>query len=62
MSLLWWIQQSVSNVDNSIAILIISQIVIILLMGFITSIVYWFFLIFMINYTVAFAENPHRKQ
>ena len=38
-----WIQQSVSNVDNSIAILIISQIVIILLMGFITSIVYWFF-------------------
>ena len=56
-----WIQQSVSNVDNSIAILIISQIVIILLMGFITSIVYWFFLIFMINYTVAFAENPHRK-
>ena len=57
-----WIQQSVSNVDNSIAILIISQIVIILLMGFITSIVYWFFLIFMINYTVAFAENPHRKQ
>ena len=56
-----WIQQSVSNVDNSIAILIISQIVIILLMGFITSIVYWFFLIFMINYTVAFAEDPHRK-
>ena len=56
-----WIQQSVSNVDNSIAILIISQIVIILLMGFITSIVYWFFLTFMINYTVAFAEDPHRK-
>lgn len=56
-----WIQQSVSNADNSIAILIISQIVIILIMGFITSIVYWFFFIFIINYTVAYAEDPHRK-
>ena len=55
------IQQSVATADNGMTILLISQIVFILVMGFITSIFYWFFLIFMINYTVAFAEDPTRR-
>ena len=54
------IQQSVATADNGMTILLISQIVFILVMGFITSIFYWFFLIFMINYTV-FAEDPTRR-
>ena len=45
------IQQSVATADNGMTILLISQIVFILVMGFITSIFYWFFLIFMINYS-----------
>lgn len=51
------IQQSVSTSDHAIGILITVQIILIIIMGFILSIVYWFFFILMINYTVSFARK-----
>ena len=43
------IQQSVSTSDHAIGILLTVQIILIIIMGFILSIVYWFFFILMIN-------------
>lgn len=51
------IQQSVSTSDHAIGILLTVQIILIIIMGFILSIVYWFFFILMINYTVSFAHK-----
>lgn len=51
------IQQSVSTSDYAIGILLTVQIILIIIMGFILSIVYWFFFILMINYTVSFARK-----
>lgn len=51
------IQQSVSTSDHAISILLTVQIILIIIMGFILSIVYWFFFILMINYTVSFARK-----
>ncbi|WP_260677415.1 YtxH domain-containing protein [Staphylococcus hominis] len=51
------IQQSVSTSDHAIGILLTVQIILIIIMGFIISIVYWLFFILMINYTVSFARN-----
>ena len=51
------IQQSVSTSDHAIGILLTVQIILIIIMGFIISIVYWFFFILMINYTVSFARR-----
>lgn len=51
------IQQSVSTSDHAIDILLTVQIILIIIMGFILSIVYWFFFILMINYTVSFARK-----
>ena len=51
------IQQSVSTSDHAIGILLTVQIILIIIMGFILSIVYWFFFILMINYTVSFASK-----
>lgn len=51
------IQQSVSTSDHPIGILLTVQIILIIIMGFILSIVYWFFFILMINYTVSFARK-----
>ena len=51
------IQQSVSTSDHAIGILLTVQIILIIIMGFILSIVYWFFFILMINYTVSFARK-----
>ena len=50
------IQQSVSTSDHAIGILLTVQIILIIIMGFILSIVYWFFIL-MINYTVSFARK-----
>lgn len=51
------IQQSVSTSGHAIGILLTVQIILIIIMGFILSIVYWFFFILMINYTVSFARK-----
>lgn len=51
------IQQSLSTSDHAIGILLTVQIILIIIMGFILSIVYWFFFILMINYTVSFARK-----
>lgn len=51
------IQQSVSTSDHAMGILLTVQIILIIIMGFILSIVYWFFFILMINYTVSFARK-----
>ena len=51
------IQQSVSTSDHAIGILLTVQIILIIIMGFILSIVYWFFFILMINYTVSFVRK-----
>lgn len=51
------IQQSVSTSDHAIGILLTVQIILIIIMGFILSIVYWFFFILMISYTVSFARK-----
>lgn len=51
------IQQSVSTSDHAIGILLTVQIILIIIVGFILSIVYWFFFILMINYTVSFARK-----
>ena len=51
------IQQSVSTSDHAIGILLTVQIILIIIMGFILSIVYWFLFILMINYTVSFARK-----
>ncbi|MCI2876658.1 YtxH domain-containing protein [Staphylococcus hominis] len=51
------IQQSVSTSDHAMGILLTVQIILIIIMGFIISIVYWLFFILMINYTVSFARN-----
>lgn len=51
------IQQSISTSDHAIGILLTVQIILIIIMGFILSIVYWFFFILMINYTVSFARK-----
>ena len=51
------IQQSVSTSDHAIGILLTVQIILIIIMGLILSIVYWFFFILMINYTVSFARK-----
>lgn len=51
------IQQSVSTSDHAIGILLTVQIILIIIMGFILSNVYWFFFILMINYTVSFARK-----
>ena len=51
------IQQSVSTSDHAMGILLTVQIILIIIMGFIISIVYWLFFILMINYTVSFARK-----
>lgn len=55
------LQQSISGYDNPMGILITIQIVLLLITGFISSIFYWFVIIFIINYTTAYTEDPSRK-
>ena len=47
--------------DNPMGILITIQIVLLLITGFISSIFYWFVIIFIINYTTAYTEDSSRK-
>ena len=51
--------QSVSSPDNAIAILLTIQIIILIIIGLITSIVSWFFFILMINYTVSLVRESN---
>ena len=55
------LQQSISSYDNPMGILITIQIVLLLITGFISSIFYWFVIIFIINYTTAYTEDSSRK-
>ena len=55
------LQQSISGYDNPMGILITIQIVLLLITGFISSIFYWFVIIFIINYTTAYTEDSSRK-
>ncbi|WP_413226309.1 YtxH domain-containing protein [Staphylococcus epidermidis] len=55
------LQQSISGYDNPMGILITIQIVLLLITGFISSIFYWFVIIFIINYTTAYTEDSPRK-
>lgn len=55
------IQPIIAGIGEGMGILLITQIIIVLIIGFINSIIYWFFFIFIINYTVAFAEDPTRR-
>ncbi|WP_161388621.1 YtxH domain-containing protein [Staphylococcus epidermidis] len=55
------LQQSISGYDNPMGILITIQIVLLLITGFISSIFYWFVIIFIINYTTAYTEDSFRK-
>ncbi|MDU2015888.1 MAG: YtxH domain-containing protein [Staphylococcus epidermidis] len=55
------LQQSISGYDNPMGILITIQIVLLLITGFISSIFYWFVIIFIINYTTAYTEDLSRK-
>ncbi|WP_057492973.1 hypothetical protein [Staphylococcus epidermidis] len=59
--LLIGLQQSLSGYDNPMGILISIQIVLLLITGFISSIFYWFVIIFIINYTTAYTEDSSRK-
>lgn len=51
------LQSAVSSSDNTIAILLTIQIIILIIIGLITSIVSWFFFILMINYTVSLVRE-----
>ena len=55
------LQQSISGYDNPMGILITIQIVLLLITGFISSIFYWFVIIFIINYTTAYTEDSSRN-
>ncbi|MDH9739023.1 YtxH domain-containing protein [Staphylococcus epidermidis] len=55
------LQQSISGYDNPMGILITIQIVLLLITGFISSIFYWFVIIFIINYTTTYTEDSSRK-
>ncbi|MBF2223808.1 YtxH domain-containing protein [Staphylococcus epidermidis] len=55
------LQQSISGYDNPMGILITIQIVLLLITGFISSIFYWFVIIFIINYTTSYTEDSSRK-
>ncbi|MBO1199141.1 YtxH domain-containing protein [Staphylococcus simiae] len=55
------LQQSLTTNDHQLAILVTVQILVLLITSFITSIFVWATLIAMINYTVAFIENPSQK-
>lgn len=55
------LQQSISGYENPMGILITIQIVLLLITGFISSIFYWFVIIFIINYTTAYTEDLSRK-
>ena len=52
-------QSVVSSPDNAIAILLTIQIIILIIIGLITSIVSWFFFILMINYTVSLVRESN---
>lgn len=51
------LQQSVSTSDNAMGILLTAQIIFVIIMGLILSLIYWFFFIWMINYTVSLSQN-----
>lgn len=53
------LQSFVSSPDNAIAILLTIQIIILIIIGLITSIVSWFFFILMINYTVSLVRESN---
>lgn len=53
------LQSAVSSPDNAIAILLTIQIIILIIIGLITSIVSWFFFILMINYTVSLVRESN---
>ncbi|WP_053032371.1 hypothetical protein [Staphylococcus haemolyticus] len=53
------LQSAVSSPDNTIAILLTIQIIILIIIGLITSIVSWFFFILMINYTVSLVRESN---
>lgn len=53
------LQSAVSSSDNAIAILLTIQIIILIIIGLITSIVSWFFFILMINYTVSLVRESN---
>ena len=55
------LQQSISGYDNPMGILITIQIVLLLITGFISSIFYWFVIIFIINYTTAYTEDSSQS-
>ncbi|PNZ11205.1 lytic transglycosylase [Staphylococcus simiae] len=55
------LQQGLTTNDHQLAIIVTVQILILLITSFITSIFVWVTLIAMINYTVAFIENPSQK-
>ncbi|MBL7566008.1 YtxH domain-containing protein [Staphylococcus saccharolyticus] len=55
------LQHVASNGSNAMGILLTVQIILYIITSFILSFVYWLFFIFMINYTVAYNENPTHK-
>lgn len=55
------LQDSLATNDHATGIMITIQIIITLITGFISSIFLWFFIIAIINYTVAYVESPHQK-
>lgn len=52
------VQGPISGMDNPMPAYLAFQIGVTLIVGFITSIFYWFFFVLIINYTAAYAENP----
>lgn len=52
------IQGPISGMDNPMPAYLAFQIGVTLIVGFITSIFYWFFFVLIINYTSAYTENP----
>lgn len=52
------IQGPISGMDNPMPAYLAFQIGVTLIVGFITSIFYWFFFVLIINYTAAYTENP----
>lgn len=55
------LQSAVSASDNAIAILLTIQIIILIIIGLITSIVSWFFFILMFNYTVSLVRESNHS-
>ncbi|MDO6574620.1 MULTISPECIES: YtxH domain-containing protein [Staphylococcus] len=55
------LQGPLSKMDNPMPAYLTFQIAVTLIVGFITSIFYWFFFVLIINYTAAYTENPKQS-